>query len=89
MATMTTTCTAPACDRGAIARGLCQAHYQRQRRGRSLDEPIRPPGDGQQIVVRCRRGLVERLRTRADAAGLSLSATVRLALEMWLTRGED
>jgi hypothetical protein len=33
-------CSQPDCQRGQYARGLCHTHYERQRRGKSLDPPI-------------------------------------------------
>lgn len=38
---MLKTCSAPNCDRPSDAIGYCKAHYNRVRRGRPLDEPIR------------------------------------------------
>ncbi len=81
---MPSSCTAPACDRAAVARGLCATHYGRHRRGRPLDPPILSPGDGEQLAIRCRRPLLERLRARASASGLTLSQAVRAAIEAWL-----
>lgn len=40
-----TTCEIPACGRPARARGLCNGHLLRARRGRSLDGPVRVQGD--------------------------------------------
>ncbi len=77
-------CTAPACDRPVIAGSLCQAHYARRRRGRPLEPPIQAPVDAAQIVVRCRRGLVDRLRGRAAAEGLTLSEAARRAILEWV-----
>lgn len=37
------TCIAPNCDRKYVAKGLCQTHYARAKRGISLDLPIRRP----------------------------------------------
>lgn len=34
-------CSATACDRSAVTRGLCTAHYARLRHGRDMDAPIR------------------------------------------------
>ena len=36
------TCTCPNCDRVTFATGLCAPHYQRDRKGKPLDPPIRP-----------------------------------------------
>jgi hypothetical protein len=34
-------CTAPNCGIDVYARGLCKAHYERNRRGASIDTPVR------------------------------------------------
>jgi hypothetical protein len=36
-------CTTPHCDRHAIARGLCNLHYLRWRRGTPIDRGDTPP----------------------------------------------
>ena len=41
------TCSQPDCNRPLVARGLCSAHWQRQRRGRPLDSPIRQLAPGE------------------------------------------
>ena len=83
-------CGSPGCARPVTARGLCHAHYERQRRGGAASRPVRDrsaeplealPG------VRVSAGLAEALRARAHRHGLSLSDLVRATLgecaRMW------
>ena len=35
-----TKCTIPNCNQNSLAKGLCNAHYLRQRRGKNMDAPI-------------------------------------------------
>lgn len=39
-----TACSVPGCDRKTCARGLCSAHYSRDRRGVPVDTPLRSYG---------------------------------------------
>ena len=36
-----TNCTIPNCSKNAISKGLCNAHYIRQRRNKNMDKPIK------------------------------------------------
>ena len=77
---MPSSCTAPACDRAAVARGLCATHYARHRRGRPLDPPIQRRGLVP-MQVNMPRPLLARLRAQARALGWTLSEYVRQLLE--------
>lgn len=64
------TCTEPACDEAAHARGLCWRHYQQERRGRLRETPLRAArGAGGQVVFRLsepQRLLVAELARREE-----------------------
>lgn len=44
MTSVMTACSVAGCDRKVRARGLCDSHYQRQRRGRPVEAPLRDYG---------------------------------------------
>ncbi len=83
-------CSAPGCDRPAVAHGLCQAHYMRRRRGKPLERPLGStpgpvPGEPTQPVtthlpLRTKRAL----EAHAQHEALSLYALLRRIVEDWL-----
>jgi len=95
-----TPCAVPGCERRAVARGLCHAHYMRKRRaefdgatmGAEIMAPIRPPGPsgeaevflGLTVPALVRRGI----RARADALGQSMSGICRPVLAKLASGGE-
>jgi hypothetical protein len=58
-------CRVPGCEREARTRGLCSAHEQRERRGQSLDRPIR------QMTRRQKVHTTEKASSPADSCRLS------------------
>ncbi len=59
-------CTVSGCGRSQVCSGLCRGHYSRQRRGASIEEPLRTQQRGT-VVLTCRvsRRVLEALRERA------------------------
>ncbi len=83
-------CAAPGCARPALSRGLCGAHYQRQRRGVSLERPLGatsgpPPGEPMsQVTTHVPLESKRALEAHAEHSALSLYALLRRILEEWL-----
>jgi hypothetical protein len=49
-------CSVAGCERKHYARGLCNAHFQRAREGRSLEEPLRPNRSNGSTLIRDEQG---------------------------------
>lgn len=45
------TCIIRGCKRQVLANGMCRQHYDRQRKGRDLSEPIREYGTGGKVTM--------------------------------------
>lgn len=74
-------CAAPGCARSAVARGLCQAHYAQQRRGRPIS-PLRGR-HGQRDDEPMQRLPGLRVSARAAEAARRWPAEIRAAIEAW------
>lgn len=44
-------CAVDICKRPAYAKGYCNAHYQRHRRGAAMTTPIRDNGKGSRVIA--------------------------------------
>jgi hypothetical protein len=62
------------CPRPAVARGLCVAHYQRQRRRSPLSAPLQQRGEGSVSLpgVRVTAAEAEQLEALARGRGVTL-----------------
>lgn len=88
---MSKTCTIGDCARPAVARiqigphraSACATHYQRHRRGRPLEPPLRPTGL-ERVTVRLRPHVIAALRRIYP--GIDLAAAVREAVDRGLER---
>ena len=74
------TCSAPRCSRPARAKSLCATHYQRQRRGGDLSQPVQPRGLTLVGELRVSPRCAERLDRMG---GGSRVAAARAVLEAW------
>jgi hypothetical protein len=83
-------CTAPACDRPAIARGLCAAHYRQHLRGQPLRALKGPRGRVRpgiehlcRLEVRLSPETLAALLEAGRSAGVSSAHAASLVLEEW------
>lgn len=83
------TCSVPKCGRPVYAKGLCPAHYHRERRGAASDKPVRRRDPSEPVVplsLKVRAGTKDRLQELADERGTTLYALVAEILDAWVSR---
>jgi hypothetical protein len=79
-------CSVKGCGRPVKGKGLCSAHYFRQRRGVSLKGPVRPPPSEETpalVATKVAPDLKKALEVEAERRGISLYALVAEILENW------
>lgn len=84
------TCEIADCNRPAVATvpplgAMCGTHYQRHRRGRPLEPPIRSPRELCRLWVRAERALLDRAQARAAVEGIPLAEGIRRAIAAWVS----
>jgi hypothetical protein len=80
-------CSVDECGKPARAAGLCPTHYQRQRRGKALEAPLRGEvAPLAPVSFRASAAVLEALEAEASARQLEKSDVIREVLEGWAAR---